>query len=353
LTAVEAPLANARAAAPTAAFDLDPLRDRLRELALAGVPGAYPVSSRGNDVALRMPLITQAESMLKEGRQRARQALDILAKAADASHAADAAYQVKAAVDAAALALGSASSFLPQFKLRPAGLATPGPVETEFHNALSHSSNAAFIAADPTAREREVTRFEIVAARVRPALDAWRRLELASGLLAAPRAVRAITQLPYESDAKWAALPFNNENQRPRAGRVSILLHRVAEPAADAPWCGLLLDQWVEQIPQPTEQTGIAFHYDDPGAEAPQTILLAVPPTQASHWDLASLLSILNETLDLAKVRAVDGELLGALGQLLPAIYLSDSAEEVTIRTDFMGMLRTEATIQPIMERVT
>ena len=77
-------------------------------------------------------------------------------------------------------------------------------------------------------------------------------------------------------------------------------------------------------IPRPTEQSGIAVHYDDPGAEAPQTILLAVPPTSAPRWDLASLLAILNETLDLAKVRAVDGELLGALGQLLPAIYLAD-----------------------------
>jgi hypothetical protein len=100
-------------------------------------------------------------------------------------------------------------------------------------------------------------------------------------------------------------------------------------------------------IARPTEQTGIALHYDNPGADAPQAILIAVPPTSRPLWDLASLLAILNETLDLAKVRTVDGELLGALGQVLPAIYLADSTEEVTVRTQFAGTLTTETTVMP------
>jgi hypothetical protein len=212
-------------------------------------------------------------------------------------------------------------------------------------NALTHWTDAAFVAADNAGRAREVGRFEIVAARVRPALDAWRRLELTAGLLRHGRAPRAVAQPPYETGARWAALPFPDEEHRPRAGRVSIVMHRVAQPATSDPWAGLLLDQWVEQIARPTEQTGITFHYDDPGTEAPQTILLAIPPARAPNWDLPSLLAILNDTLDLAKVRAVDGELLGELGQLLPAIYLSDSTHEVTVRTEFAGMLQAESSI--------
>jgi hypothetical protein len=146
-------------------------------------------------------------------------------------------------------------------------------------------------------------------------------------------------------------MPFADEEHRPRSGRLSILLHRVAAPATSAPCAGLFLDQWVEQIPQPVEQTGIAFHYDDPGAEAPQTILLAVPPARTAQWDLDSLLAILNETLDLAKVRAVDGELLGGLGQLLPAIYLSDSTDDVTIRTNFLTALQSEPLLAALLER--
>jgi translation elongation factor EF-G len=106
-----------------------------------------------------------------------------------------------------------------------------------------------------------------------------------------------------------------------------------------------VLDQWTEVIPAPTEQTGVAFHYDDPSAEAPQAILLAVPPVHAEQWDLASLVATLHETLDLAKVRAVDSELLGPLAQLLPAIFLAESTSSVTVQTKFADSVRGERTI--------
>jgi hypothetical protein len=67
--------------------------------------------------------------------------------------------------------------------------------------------------------------------------------------------------------------------------------------------------------------------------------LLAVPPTDAANWDLETLLDTLNETLDLAKVRAVDGE-LHPLGQLLPAIYLADNPLRDTVSTDLTHILQ-------------
>jgi hypothetical protein len=65
-------------------------------------------------------------------------------------------------------------------------------------------------------------------------------------------------------------------------------------------------------------------------------VLIAVPPSLSSEtWDFDTLLAILEETLELAKVRAVDGELLGDLGQLLPANYLSANAQNEVVSTRF------------------
>jgi hypothetical protein len=75
----------------------------------------------------------------------------------------------------------------------------------------------------------------------------------------------------------------------------------------------------------------VSFHFDDPGAEAPQAVLLAIPPLPAQTWDLESVAAILNETADLAQVRAVDLELLGSLGQLIPTIYLPTDEANNTI----------------------
>jgi len=350
LDALDPAVADAFAAPAGDPFDLTALRNALRRLALLGAPAAYPVNSLGHTPALRAPLVAQAQSLLLDGRDRLARATAMVDEAADPSHDADQTYRRKAAIEAVALALGTATPFIPRFKLRPADAPQAGPVETELANALGYSTDAAFVGADDKARDSAITKFEVIASRVRPPLDAWRRFELVGGMLQCPRAPRAVVQLPFESGAAWAALPFADEDHRPKPGRVSMLLLRVAQPTASDTWAGLLLDQWVEQIPLPIERTAIAFHYDDPGAEAPQTILLAVPPARTGHWDLDSLLAILNETLQLAKVRAVDGELLGLLGQLLPMIYLSDSTDDVTIRTEFTDAVRAEYTIGTLVE---
>ena len=319
-------------------FDLTPLRAALKAAALAGVPSAYPLTSEGQSLTQRKDLLSQGQSVAAELTRRLTRADALLADAVLPAHAADAVYQVRAARDAVGVIIGPDLPFIPVF--RPA-------TAPELSAAMGYATDAAFIGATP---EVEVARFDLVAARVRTALDAWRRLDLLRGALLAPPAPPLVVQLPYESGARWAALPFGDETKRPRPGRTSILMHRVAAPAATDRWAGLLLDQWTEFIPMKQEQTGIAFHYDDPGAEAPQTILVAVPRAPAKQWDLESLITTVHETLDLAKMRAVDGELLGELGQLLPAVYLADSTEDVTIGTNFVGALRLEMAVAPARE---
>jgi hypothetical protein len=330
-------LASAAAAPESPEFDLAALRNKLRSAALAGVSKAYPLTSRGNTLRARRDLVAQATSVKEEFVRRLAKAKGVLDDATLPAHAGHDAYRIRAAADAVSALLGADAVFLPAF--------TPAAPD-ELGNALGQVSQPAFIAATGAERARAVRRFEMVSSRVRPALDAWRRVELLATALGRAAAPRAVAQLPYEENARWVALPFAIETDRPKAGRTSILLHRAAAPAATGSWSGLLLDAWTELIPLPKEQTGVAFHYDDSGAEAPQTILVAVPPVPAEQWDLAALVATLNETLDLAKVRAVDSELLGKLGQVLPAIYLADATDDVTVRTSFLGALRREANVR-------
>jgi hypothetical protein len=160
------------------------------------------------------------------------------------------------------------------------------------------------------------------AARSRPALNTWRKLSLYATATERPLASLEFAQIPYDAATAWVALPFAAEADRPAAGHISLALCREAKPAVNESWFGLFIDDWTDVIPNLRETSGVAFHFDNPGAEAPEAILLAVPPAPAQSWDIETVAAILNETLDLAQVRAVDLELLGTLGQLIPAIYL-------------------------------
>jgi hypothetical protein len=172
------------------------------------------------------------------------------------------------------------------------------------------------------------------AAQVRAPLRRWRRLALYGGVTRTASNEFDLAQVPHVDPARWVGLPFADEAQRPPAGRVSLALFRAATPLSTEPWCGLVNDEWPETIPARTETTGLTFHYDDPGAEAAQTLLLAVPP-DAERWDLGTLIAILRETLTLAKIRGVHAGLLPDVGQLLPAIYLAASPSGDTVSTDF------------------
>ena len=219
--------------------------------------------------------------------------------------------------------------FLPRFQLSAAAAA-------ELDLAIAQGPTLANLPND-------FMRWMQQAARVRPALDDWRRMMLYTGALGQPPAEFELAQLPFQAAARWAALPFGPK--RPPAGLVSLALQRPVKPATNQVWVGLFLDDWTEVIPDEVETTAIGFHYDDPGAEAGQAVLLAIPPGEAQTWDIGTFANILNETADLAKVRAVDLELLPALGQLLPAIYLSTDLEDNTITTNFATKVMLQRSI--------
>jgi len=67
----------------------------------------------------------------------------------------------------------------------------------------------------------------------------------------------------------------------------------------------------------------VTFHVDAPGACAPQAALLAVSPDPARRWTADMLADIVAETSALAALRAIDPDLVPAVGHLLPALLLA------------------------------
>jgi hypothetical protein len=211
-----------------------------------------------------------------------------------------------------------------------------GAQATLLGNAGGGATDADIAAANAEA----VRRWMSGAARVRPSLDHWRRAALCSVALGSAARTWTVAQLPYRSGDKWVALPFGAAT--PQSGLVSLVLDRVVTPTTAAVCVGLILDEWSEIIPAASATTALALHYATPPAQAPQTILLAVPPALGGSWNLDALLAIVNETLDLAHVRMTDASLAGSLGQLLPAAVLATNTQGDSVSTDFRNLRRAQ-----------
>jgi hypothetical protein len=144
----------------------------------------------------------------------------------------------------------------------------------------------------------------------------------------------SVAQLPWITGEPWlgGALP----DPSTLSGRVSVVIYGADEiPAArDEAGVALFVDGWDELVPLRDETTGIALHYEQPDATAPQCVLLAVPPVRGQAWSLGDLVATLHDTLEVARNRTVELEHLGSdlygqvlplvIGELVPEAVLSD-----------------------------
>jgi hypothetical protein len=183
-------------------------------------------------------------------------------------------------------------------------------------------------------------------ARVQPAVDAWRDVQLYGRSLGRDLQRPRIVQLPARPDGvAWAALGFPTEADRPRSGLVSLALLGRTPPAPDASWCGLMLVEWPEIIPAHEEEAGLTMQFDAPGAQAPQAVLIAVPPDAQPNWSYDALERTLLDTLSLAQIRALDLSHLGRFGQVIPMTYLAENTAGAAVSTSFAGLLVADATV--------
>lgn len=173
-------------------------------------------------------------------------------------------------------------------------------------------------------------------------------LQAAEATGAGERLNLSVAQLPEVTGARWIGLP-ETAAQPLTPGALSLVVQTIAAFDATAPMAGLLIDEWVEVVPSRSETTGISFQHNAPDARAPQAILLAVPPVIGAPWTPWNLQRLLLETLDAAKLRAVDAEALdnaalnpvsgsqavGEAAHFLPAMYFAVNVDGDAASPDF------------------
>jgi len=244
-------------------------------------------------------------------------------------------------LELAALALGPDQPMLPLC-----------PPVTKAELGASVADRDALVGGDETAVVTWLHR----AALVRPELD-----ELCGLLTHAEANGRdvigdlSVSQLPHRAGARWCELPFG-EDGPPPVGTVGLVV--VAPDGFDPtkPHAGLLIDAWAEVIPSTDHTAGLTFHYDAPGARAPQAIVLAVhPQPDPDRWDLDTLVDTVNETAALARLRTLSLKETEGFAGLLPALYLpnnytrdvpSVSLQWLTEQAEAADVLAAESTIK-------
>jgi hypothetical protein len=162
-----------------------------------------------------------------------------------------------------------------------------------------------------------------VAATVHPSLgQLGRAIELSGFLGLAPPTLIA-GHGPLIDGDQWAA------THRPAAGTggrvaAAVVAHGPVAPGSEV--VGLLVDRWSERIPNPDQVTGVAFHFDAPSCEAPQTMLLVVPP-EGTTWSTGLVMDSVVETIEWMQLRAVAIDDLGDYGQALPTTFVPGSLD--------------------------
>jgi len=296
--------------------DLEVLRNLVLRSAGFGVAGAVPLSAVGASPSDRQTLLTQAGSIQKELSQRVEQ-LNALGTSSGTATVEDKRDNAMARLR---IVFGKSFIVLPRFK--PANAA-------ELKKALANSTNLQD--GDPFSAStwfQRMARVRDGAGRLNAALNYSEALNTGEKLKL------TIAQLPFDAEDRWVGLPLKDGKSLP-GGKLSIAIQSAAPVDVRQPLAGLLIDEWVEVVPSPKETTGIALQYDQPNAPPPQTILLAVPPEVDLPWTVWSLQQVLLETLDLARIRAVDSDALDDVGHYLPALYFAVNTAGDTVSTDF------------------
>ncbi|CAH1693789.1 conserved hypothetical protein [Hyphomicrobiales bacterium] len=174
-------------------------------------------------------------------------------------------------------------------------------------------------------------------ARVRDKLRAFEQIATFTGAFGLDEPELTPLQLPFIPDDRWLALEFPPDLA---LDKDRLLYSAVFAAPFDgtASQCGLLLDEWTETIPGANATTGIAFHHDRPNTEAPQTMLLVTPTDFRGAWQWDDLVDALNETLDLAKLRAIEPAHIDATpyAPFLPTTVMAAQARQLTIAANLV-----------------
>ena len=292
------------------------LRTSILNAGRFGIGGAVPLSVTGDDVAARETLLTQAAAIAKETQTRVDQGVALRALPAAEGEA----KQRDRFLERLRTVFGSGFVTMPRFSCANATELTASRTATV--QLQGDDSLAAYSWFARSERVREALYSLGSTLRGAEVLGTGERLQL------------SVLQLPFVQNDRWVALPIQNDKTLP-GGRLSLIVQSTPVLDPGRPMFGLLIDEWVEVVPHKQETTALTFQFNPPDVCAPQSILLAVPPVPGKAWNGWDLQRVLLETLDLAKLRAVEPESLGEVSQYLPALYFGLNADNAAVSTDF------------------
>jgi hypothetical protein len=246
------------------------------------------------------------------------------------------------AMDAAAKALlGSDFFIVPEFTLTAAQGA-------ELASAVAASGSLLDYVTNTVKTPQPVDTWMYGVARVRERIRSWEQIVMLSGAFTGNEPDFTPLQLPVVAGDQWLALEFPPGaviNQE----RLLYTSHFAAPFDKSAKQCGLLLDEWSEIIPGPDTTTGVTFHYNRPGNEAPQSMLLLTPSAFRGAWQWADVVGAIYETLDLAKARAVEPVHVDTTpyAQFLPATVMAVTMRQLTISMNLALNNKLMAQVSP------
>ncbi len=243
--------------------------------------------------------------------------------------------KIKALLEAAKKIVGAEALLLPHFKLNEMQ-------SNEFDNAYRNSDGLLQFLKTKEMKIFPVDDWLGGISRVREKMYYWENASFLSSAFSPTVTMEIIPlQFPYQVDDRWAAMKFRDEKDVTDKFQISgdkllYTAHFAVPYDKTKTSCGVVIDEWTEVIPGADETTGVAFHYDQPNSEPPQTMLLVTPPEITGHWSWLTIIESMEETLEMAKKRAIEPSHIEAsnYAQFLPATMMAVTLYWITVATN-------------------
>jgi hypothetical protein len=316
----------AAAAAGSTAVDIDALRDALTAVANAGIERAFPQSALGDLQPARDVLVAQAQWLMNRFTDMAKAYDEELATVIDPG--AKPAQKLEALTAMVHAFYGPDFRVLPRFKFP--NFADVSAADAARDALLDYARSAKNII-DPVGEAVHSM------GHVRFPMHRFRMLSLLKEEVSDAPLPLSVIQLPYRANDTWLGTEFKPGTAifHDTLSLIQCLPQGFSPGAAQ---CGLRIDEWVESFPKSKEMTGISFHYDQPNSMPLQSLLLAISPAGRRHWIWSDLVRIVRDTIESAKLRAVEPDMIDkveGLTTLLPATMAEFSTTQHAISLDY------------------
>ena len=278
------------------------LRQRLPDIADAGVPHAFPLSATGFSDVERESLLAQSKSLHDRYETVKSAYVDKLASVNAAGTKPP--QKLTLLTEMARAFLGEDFALLPRFTITDAA---------DVIKADANRDQLLKYARDTRNVPLPVDEWLHGVSLVRPSMHTFATVLMLSQTFNHDAPECSPLQLPFRDNDSWLGIEFP-EGTAIVHDTIAMLqcVPQGFQPAATQ--TGLLIDEWTEALPQKEEVTGIAFNYDQPNSAPPSAILLAVTPEITGKWNWNNLTDTVLETIERAKLRAVEPDMIDTMG---------------------------------------